>query len=112
MAKGAIAKVEVGNKVLELFGGNAFWNGEGKEIRINTKENGEDVQIKLAFTVAKTPISADEVDAVPGVVKPPVAAVGGGPDFPEPVEKVEPVKIEVTETEREAVANLMSALGL
>ena len=68
MAKGSIAKVEIGEKILSLFGDNAFWNGEGKEIRINTTENGETLQVKLAFTVAKVAVEPGDADAVPGVV--------------------------------------------
>ena len=50
-AKGSQLKIEVGNKIIELFGDSAFWNGEGKELRINGKENGEELQIKVALTV-------------------------------------------------------------
>ena len=105
-AKGSIAKVEIGEKILSLFGDNAFWNGEGKEIRINTTENGETLQVKLAFTVAKVAVEPGDADAVPGVVKPPVAVAGDAPDFPEPV------KIEASDSEKEAVFNLMASLGL
>lgn len=108
MAKGAIAKVDIGNQIIGLFGEDAFWNGEGKEIRINTKENGEPVQVKIAFTVAKVAVEPGDAEAVPGVVKSPASAVivGDGPSFPEPKE------VKVTEDEQAAVANLMASLGL
>lgn len=106
MAKGSIAKVDIGEQILALFGDNAFWNGEGKEIRINTKENGEDIQVKIALTVAKVAVEAGDAEAVPGVVKTPVAVAGDGPSFPEPV------KIEADESEKAAVASLMASLGL
>lgn len=111
MAKGSIAKVEIGEQILSLFGGNAFWNGEGKEIRINTKENGESLQVKLALTVAKVAVEEGAADAVPGVVKTPIAKEGGEP-FSAAGARIEAVKIEASDSEKEAVANLMSALGL
>lgn len=108
MAKGAIAKVDIGNQIIGLFGEDAFWNGEGKEIRINTKENGEPVQVKIAFTVAKVAVEPGDAEAVPGVVKSPASAVtiGDGPSFPEPVE------IKASDEERAAVSDLMASLGL
>ena len=106
MAKGSQAKIDIGNQIINLFGENAFWNGEGKEIRINAVENGENIQVKLAFTVAKVAVEPGEADAVPGVVRTPQAVVGNGPSFPEPK------KIEADEGEKQAVADLMSALGL
>lgn len=105
-AKGSQSKIDIGEKIIEMFGKDAFWNGEGKEIRINVKENGEPVQIKLAFTVAKVAVEPGDAEAVPGVVKSPVAIQGDAPDFPEPV------KIEASEDEKAAVANLMASLGL
>ena len=106
-AKGSIAKIEVGNSIIGLFE-DAFWNGEGKEIRINTVENGEPMQVKIALTVAKVALSQDEVDAVPGIVKTPVAKVGAAPGFPEPKKET----INATDEERAAVADLMASLGL
>ena len=66
MAKGSQAKIEVGNQIISLFSEDAFWNGEGKELRINTMENGDPIQIKIALTVAKTPVESGELDAIPG----------------------------------------------
>lgn len=106
MAKGSQAKIDVGNQIISLFGDNAFWNGEGKEIRVNTKENGEAVQVKIAFTVAKVAVEPGDAEAVPGVVKTPQAIVGDRPSFPEPKE------VKATEDEQAAVASLMASLGL
>ena len=44
MAKGQIAKLEVAAKIIEAFGDNAFLYNDGKEVRVNTVENGEPVQ--------------------------------------------------------------------
>lgn len=114
MAKGAELKLNVGNKILELFGEDAFWNGEGKEIRINGKENGEVLQVKIAFTVAKTPVEPGAADAIPGATPKKttantIVANGEGPSFPEPKE-IETV--ELTDKEKDAVADLMRELGL
>ena len=112
-AKGAELKVNVGNKILELFGEDAFWNGEGKEIRINGKENGEVLQVKITFTVAKTPVEPGAVDAIPGAApkKATTTAVpkGDAPSFPEPKATE---TVELTDKEKDAVADLMRELGL
>lgn len=110
-AKGSQAKIETGNKIIELFGEDAFWNGEGKELRINVKENGEPLQIKIAFTVAKVAVEPGDADAVPGLYNKGVGTVasGDGPAFPEPRENV---TIEASAEEKNAVADLMASLGL
>ena len=111
-AKGTLSKIEVGNKIIEVFGENAFWNGEGKEIRINTKENGEELQIKVALTVSKTAVEPGAADVIPGA-KPlitPAIPVGNAPAFPESTGTGE--KVEVSEAEKAAVADLMASLGL
>ena len=41
MAKGSQSKIDVGNQIIGLFGEEAFWNGEGKELRVNVMEKGE-----------------------------------------------------------------------
>ena len=111
MAKGTQLKIEVGNKIIELFGTDAFWNGEGKELRINGKENGEELQIKVALTVSKTAIEPGAADAVPGGKAVSTAAVpsGNAPSFPEPVAGE---KVEISEQEKNAVKDLMASLGL
>ena len=109
-AKGSQLKIEVGNKIIELFGDSAFWNGEGKELRINGKENGEELQIKVALTVSKTAIEPGAADAVPGakVVATTAIPSGNAPSFPEPKEE----SVEISESEKAAVADLMASLGL
>ena len=51
--KGTQAKAEITEKILEVFP-NSFVND--KEIRIPVMENGEEVQIKVTLTAAKTNI--------------------------------------------------------
>ena len=55
MAKGQAAKQEVMATILSTFTDSFMYNG-GKEIRINTSENGEPVQIKVTLTAAKTSV--------------------------------------------------------
>lgn len=110
MARGAIAKEQVIEKILEAFGENAFVYNNGKEVRINLNESGEPVQIKVALTAAKVAVEKGDGDAVPGV-RPKVAnafdiPVGDAPSF----EEKKP--IEATEEERAAIADLMASLNL
>lgn len=108
-AKGSVAKIEVGNQIINLFGENAFWNGEGKELRINTTENGEPIQVKVAFTVAKVAVEPGDAEAVPGAKVGTTVAKGEGPTFPEPKAGEQ---IEASAEEIDAVANLMASLNL
>ena len=96
MAKGAIAKSEITNKILEAFEGSFTYN-EGKEIRIPFVENGEVVQIKVTLTAAKVAVSAGSDTAIPGSAA--------------ETAKTEGVK-EITTEEKNEVNNLISALGL
>lgn len=104
MAKGAIAKQEIGNKILECFEGAFYYNG-GKELRIPWNENGVDVQIKIAMTCAK-----DNVSSTGEVVEKSAAApqeTGDFMNFPAPKKRTE-----VTEEEKQNVSDLLKALGL
>lgn len=56
MAKGAIAKKEIMRKIIEVFPNNSFLYNDNKEIRINTTEEDNPVQIKITLTCAKTPV--------------------------------------------------------
>ena len=56
--KGTATKAIIQKKILETFPGSFLYN-DGKEIRITMQEDGADVQIKVALTAAKTPVSAD-----------------------------------------------------
>jgi hypothetical protein len=103
MARGAIAKQEVLNKILAAFP-QAFQYD--KEIRIPVMEAGEEVQIKVALTCAKTNVSLGADTAIPGAES----------DFPAPsnapvtVASSDPVA--PTEGEKKAVADLLRSLGL
>ena len=100
MAKGAIAKEEVAQKILAAFP-EAF--KYDKEIRVPVIENGEPGQIKITMTWAKSTVEQGGDVAVPG-------------DFPTPVRaEVTPTSTEPvapTADEKAAVANLLKKLGL
>ena len=98
-AKGAEAKLEITNKILELFPGSFKYD---KEIRIPVIENGEEVQIKVSLTAAKVNVERD----------------GGVLDFTKKTEttaqttSAAPQSFEPTEEEKNIVNDLLSKLGL
>lgn len=67
MARGQIAKAEIAQKILNNFDG-AFLYNDGKEIRIPTIENGEEIQIKVALTAAKENVVPGGENLLPGEV--------------------------------------------
>ena len=97
--KGAEAKLEITNKILELFPGSFKYD---KEIRIPVIENGEEVQIKVSLTAAKVNVERD----------------GGVLDFTKKTEttaqttSAAPQSFEPTEEEKNIVNDLISKLGL
>ena len=105
MAKGQIAKEQLMNEILNLLGDRAF--KYDKDIRVNCMENGELVQIKLAFTAAKVAVEKDGDVALPSA---PAAAKSEMLDFDTPVTP-SPVAAP-TEAEKQNIKSLMAALGL
>lgn len=97
--KGSILKQEVAKKILEVFSNSFQYD---KEIRICGTENGEEVQIKVTLTAAKTNVSPNGENALPGEVNENIS-------FEAQVEK-EPVT--VSQDEKKNVAELLQALGL
>ena len=101
--KGSILKKNITEKILEVFGDNAFLYNDGKEIRICGTENGEALQVKCVLTCAKVNVESGSDTALPG-------------DFPAPAntpvtpERTTPV--EPTAQEKQNVANLLARLGL
>lgn len=105
-ARGSIAKEEVAKKIIECFGQENVIEYD-KKLYINTKENGERIQICLSMTCPKNLVG--EVKSVPD------SAFAGGSAFdlgvataaPEPFQPAE-----ISSEERETVAELMRRLGL
>jgi hypothetical protein len=102
MAKGAIAKQIVFDKILKTFEGSFMYNG-GKECRIPIDEEGNLVQIKVALTCAKDIVDINGSNESAAVAKEegPISA------FPAPHTKAEP-----SEEEKKNVEDLLVALGL
>lgn len=107
MAKGQKTKIEITNKLLEVFKDNgAFLYNDGKEIRVNFSEDGELVQIKIALTAAKTPVEPGEDNAIP-------AAQNEELSFPTITSKeVKDNIVEPTAEEKANLKQLLSSLGL
>lgn len=104
MAKGAVAKSEIFEKMLEAFEGSFMYNS-GKELRIPWDEGGNEVQIKVALTCAKENVNpTGEVLVKPAAAAKEQDALTG---FPAPKKRVE-----VTEEEKKNVEDLLKALGL
>ena len=104
MAKGALAKEYIFNKILEVFEGSFMYNG-GKELRIPFNEEGSEIQIKVALTCAK-----DNVEPEGGVRKD--AAALSEKDVPKVISENIDTIAEPTEEEKKNLEDLMKALGL
>lgn len=103
-AKGSILKQEVSEKILKAFPGSFLYN-DGKEIRINGLENGEQLQIKVTLTCAKVAVEGGEDVALPGEEKAATADV-------KPAGTNEQVPQEPSAEEKERLATLLNRLGL
>jgi hypothetical protein len=103
MAKGAVAKSKIAEKLKDLFGENYVGESGGKHY-VWENDGGEKVQIAISLTCPKNPIGTVDMSS----------AFGGGLDFEaEPVvvqTKFEPA--EITEQEVENLAAMMERLGL
>ena len=102
MAKGAIAKEAITNKILSSFDGS-FING--KEIRVPMMENGEELQIKITLTCAKnmvTPVGK----SIPSNSTP--STTSNKIEFEQPQTNID--LTEPTEEEKQNVEKLIQAL--
>ena len=106
MAKGAVAKTNVINKIAMAFG-NDFIGEVDKKVYVWADDGGEKVQIALALTYPKTQ----------------VAAPGGSSfvdhsdwsfedDAPATTMAQASAKAEVTDEEKARIADMMARLGL
>lgn len=97
MAKGAQAKINVTNKIANVFGED--WIGEvNKKLYVWADDGGERVQISIALTCPKTPIDAPDKNFVPDN------------DWSDDVSAPKPAMI--SEEEKKNIADLMERLGL
>ena len=102
MAKGAITKTEITNKLLEIFPGSFIYD---KEIRIPMVEDGEQIQIKVTLTCAKSNVEPNGDIAIPGEEKNEI-------NFKENSTSQEQVIVTPTQEEKDNVKRLMESLGL
>ena len=101
-AKGAQLKSEITKKILETFPGSFLYN-DGKEIRINGTEDGQNLQIKVALTCAKVAVGLeDEI---------PETSEGEKKILSFPMPKPQPID-EPSEDEKERLKTLLEKLGL
>ena len=108
MAKGQIAKEQLMNEILNLLGDRAF--KYDKDIRVNCTENGELVQIKLAFTAAKVAVEKDGDVALPSAPAIPKAEMLDFSDDAVPAPA--PAPVEPSAQEKQNIADLLKAIGL
>jgi hypothetical protein len=106
MARGAASKEQVMAGILATFPGSFRYD---KEIRIPMTEDGEVIQIKCVLTAAKTNVENGGDTAVPGAT----ASVTPATVFKEAT-GTSPVNtpVEPSAEEKQAVAELISKLGL
>ena len=105
-AKGAIAKQWVTKEILEAFPGSFTYN-DGKEIRINTTENGESIQIKVVLTAAKVAVEGGSDVALPGEIVNAATEVPGVQTSAATATPEEP-----SADEKKRLADLLERLGL
>lgn len=99
-AKGSVLKQEIIEKILATFP-DSFPYNDGKEVRINGVEEGQEIQIKIALTAVKIPVeggsSPNQTSKKDSVIEP--AATEKIPDEP-------------TEEEKARLAMLLEKLGI
>ena len=105
MAKGTESKQLIFKKLQEIYP-NSFFEDEGKILRIPMTENGDVVEIKVSLTAAKTNLG--ETGAPASAFAPPGAEEVSGYMTP----PVSSETLEVSQEEKENVANLLASLGL
>lgn len=107
MARGAIGKQNVINKIKEAFGTD-FIGEYDKKIYVFANDGGEQVQIAISLTCPKNPIQVDtsvsldngDFDFTDDAPKTPKVAVSAAPPA------------EITEEEKKNIADLLLKLGL
>lgn len=108
-ARGSEAKEQVIKKIIECFGQEQTFIYD-KKLYINTKENGERIQICLTLTCPKTLVGVDLAETTPKL------DFSGGFDFEKmgaaTAAPVEPAPVEITPEEKATVQDLMRRLGL
>jgi hypothetical protein len=105
-AKGTIAKQKVAQKIAEIFGQD-FVGEFDKKLYVWTEENGEQVQVAISMTCPKNPVGGEarKIDFK--------AETGNSLNFEDmSAAPVPPQSIEISEEEKQNIADLMAKLGL
>ena len=100
-ARGSESKNIITAKLLETFAGSFIYD---KNVIIPMVENGENLQIKIALTCAKTNVESGMDNAIPG------AEMSSTTVAPKAIDNHGVA--EVTEEEKQNVLKAMKALGL
>lgn len=106
MAKGAVAKTNVISKIASAFGDDYIGEVD-KKVYVWADDGGERVQIAIAMTCPKNPVE------VPGVAVT-VSDNSDGYNWDEPAASpaVSTARAEVTEEEKQRIADMMAKFGL
>ena len=104
-AKGTIGKQNVIAKIAEAFGKD-YIGEHDKKIYVWTQENGERIQIAISMTCPKTMIDVGDANAE---VEVPGGDFDWSMDTPAPPK---PAPAEISQEEKDTVAELMAKLGL
>ena len=102
-ARGAESKEKVMQNILKTFPGAFKYD---KEIRIPMIENGEEVQIKVTLTAAKTNVASGGDVALPGAT-PQMAASQTPAQLKHDIAAMEP-----TAEEKENISNFLKMMGM
>lgn len=106
--KGAVAKEQVIQELLNYFGDRAF--KYDKDIRVNWVEDGQPCQIKISLTASKVAVEKDGDTALPAATAPAIPKAEMI-DFENPVAEPAPIA-EPTAAEKANIKNLLEKLGL
>lgn len=99
--KGTVLKKEITDKILATFEGSFLYN-DGKEIRIPGLEDGQELQVKVALTCAKTNVSPNGENALPG--EDTITEVS--------IPNTAQASVAVTQEEKNNIKKMMEVLGL
>jgi len=106
MARGTEAKNAIFSKLMSVYP-NAFWEDEGKILRVPVEENGALIEIKVSLTAAKANLRGSDLPSAFDNAEPAVTTPS-----PAPVIESNSSSIAPSEEEKANVAKLISALGL
>lgn len=106
MAKGAVAKTNVISKIASAFGDDYIGEVD-KKVYVWADDGGERVQIAIAMTCPKNPVEAPGVAVI-------VSDNSDGHNWDEPAASpaVSTARAEVTEEEKQRIADMMAKFGL